>query len=81
MKCHPFYMSLDVDLTPMDFQALQQIGDGVRVSAALRTRLEALDMIEKGLNGWRLTEQGSYRLVAGQEWHLPRYPKPDQLSN
>ena len=39
MKSHPFYMSLDVDLTPVDFQALQQINDGARVSAILRTRL------------------------------------------
>jgi hypothetical protein len=81
VKAHPFYPSLAVDLTPIELQALQKIDAGERVSATLYARLEALEMIEKGLSGWRLTEQGSYRLVAGQGWQLPRYPKPDQLSN
>jgi hypothetical protein len=80
VKTHPFYSSLAVDLTPSDFQVLQQINDGANISAILRTRLEARDMIEKGLNSWRLTEQGSYRLAAGQGWKPPRYPRPDQLS-
>jgi hypothetical protein len=71
VKAHPFYPSLAVDLTPIDLQALQQIDVGERISAALYTRLEALEMIEKGLSGWRLTEQGSYRLVAGHGWQLP----------
>ena len=51
MKAHPFHQSLAVDLTPSDFQALQHIKDGVSISVPLRTRLEALDLIEKGLNG------------------------------
>ena len=81
VKAHPFYPGLAVDLTPIDYQALQQINDGASISATLRTRLEALDMIERGLNGWRLTDQGSFRLFAGQGWQLPRCSRPDQLSN
>ena len=81
VKAHPFHQCLAVDLTPTDFQALLHIKDGVSISAALRTRLEALYLIEKGLNGWRLTDQGSYLLVTGQGWHPSHHTRPDQLSN
>ena len=82
VKVYPFfYQSLAVDLTPSDLQALQHIKEGLSISIALRTRLETLDLIEEGLDGWRLTDQGSYRLVTGQDWHPSHDMKSDQPPN
>jgi hypothetical protein len=81
VKAHPFYLNLAVDLTPSDLQGLVQVKDGLGISATLRTRLEALDLIEKALSGWRLTDQGSYRLSVGQGWQPSYYTRPDQFSN
>ena len=59
-----FYLGPDRDLTKDELEALLNIKAGVRVSEWYYTKLEATDLIEKGLGGWKLTDAGRDAKIA-----------------
>jgi len=54
------------DLTDEELKALRTVRSGTRISGNIRTRLELRDLIQEGLNGWKLTTAGELRLSAGK---------------
>jgi hypothetical protein len=66
MNTSGFFLGPDRDLTSDELEALLNVKAGVLVSAWWYARLEMADLVEKGLNGWKLTQAGEYRLAAGK---------------
>jgi hypothetical protein len=58
------YLGPPRDLTPNELDALMHVREGVRISEGLYYKLELRDLIEKGLDGWQLTEAGEFRLAS-----------------
>jgi hypothetical protein len=59
-----FFLGPDRNLTSDELEALMNVKAGVRNSEWFCTKLEAADLIEKGLGGWQLTRAGEFRLTA-----------------
>jgi hypothetical protein len=66
MKNSPFDAGPPEDLSTQEIEALRAIKHGKRVAAALRQRLEMLDLAEESLCGWALTPEGDWRLGQGR---------------
>lgn len=65
MKTSPFYPGPPEDLTAQEIDALDAIKQGRKVAAAMRQRLESVELVEESLCGWALTPQGDWRLSQG----------------
>jgi hypothetical protein len=65
MQKSPFYPGPPEDLTAQEIEALDAIKTGKGVAAAMRQRLEILDLAEESLCGWALTPAGDWRLGVG----------------
>jgi hypothetical protein len=65
MKTSPFHPGPPEDLTAQEIDALEAIKQGRKVAAALRQRLESVELAEESLCGWALTPQGDWRLAQG----------------
>jgi hypothetical protein len=61
-----FFLGPDKDLTKDELEALLHVKAGVRVSEWAYTKLEMVELVEKGLRGWKLTQAGEHRLAAGK---------------
>ena len=66
MKTSPFYPGPLEDLTAQEVEAMAAIKEGRKIVAAMRQRLELLDLAEESLHGWMLTPQGDWRLGVGK---------------
>jgi hypothetical protein len=66
MKKSPFHPGPLEDLTAQEVEALDAIKKGRGVAAAMRQRLEILDLAEESLCGWALTPEGDWRLGVGR---------------
>ena len=65
-RSYEFFLGPEKDLTRNEVEALMSVKAGVRVSESAYRTLEANDLIEKGLGGWKLTQAGTFRLAAGK---------------
>jgi|HubBroStandDraft_2_1064218.scaffolds.fasta_scaffold2315960_1 hypothetical protein len=66
MNTSGFFLGPDSALTKDELEALAHVKAGARVSEGAYQRLEIVDLVEKGLGGWKLTDAGEYRLAAGK---------------
>jgi hypothetical protein len=66
MKKSPFHPGPLEDLTAQEIEALCAIKKGGGVAAAMRQRLEMLDLAQENLCGWALTPEGDWRLGVGR---------------
>jgi hypothetical protein len=66
MKSSPLYSGPVDDLSSEELRALRNVRDGIRISGPMHQRLEILDLIERGLDRWVLTDMGAYRLALGE---------------
>ena len=66
MKMSPFDAGPPEDLTAQEIDALAAIKEGRKVAAAMRLRLESVELVEESLCGWELTPQGDWRLSQGR---------------
>ena len=64
MRTSNFFLGPDRDLTKEELEALLHVKAGVRVSDWFYTKLQMADLVEQGINGWKLTKAGEFRLVA-----------------
>ena len=65
MKTSPFHPGPPEDLTAQEIDAMAAIKQGRKVAAAMRQRLESVELVEESLCGWALTPQGDWRLGQG----------------
>ncbi|HEX4117709.1 MAG TPA: hypothetical protein VHX99_02815 [Rhizomicrobium sp.] len=65
MKKSPFHPGPLEDLTMQEIEAMCALKKGARIAAAMRQRLEMLDLVEESLCGWALTPEGDWRLGVG----------------
>ena len=66
MKSSPLYSGPVDDLSSEELHALRNVRDGICISGPMHQRLEILDLIERGLDRWVLTDMGAYRLALGE---------------
>jgi hypothetical protein len=66
MNTSGFFLGPDRVLTKDELEALVHVKAGVRISERAYTKLEVAELIEKSLEGWKLTQGGEYRLASGR---------------
>jgi hypothetical protein len=64
MNTSGFFLGPHRDLTKDELESLTDVEAGFFVSERACTKLEMLDLVEKGLSGWKLTQAGEHRLAA-----------------
>jgi len=66
MHTSEFFLGPDRQLTQLELDDLLSVKAGVRLSDGAYRHLEMVDLVEKGLRGWVLTDAGNARLIAGK---------------